>query len=139
MIKKTISLFVAISVFVMLFALPVAADTRSSAYIMRTSAILTAGTSNGKIQVNYNITGRDVMTTIGASKIVVYRSNGTVYATYNGSVANGLLVQNSPMASGTQTIYGVSGTTYYCKVTLYAGDSSGSDSRTIITGTVTAP
>ena len=139
MIKKIISLFVAIAVFVMLFALPVAADTRSSAYIMRTSAILTAGTSNGKIFVDYSITGRDTMATIGVSKIVVYRSNGTVYATYNGSVANGLMRQNALMASGTQTIYGVSGTSYYCAVTLYAGNSSGSDSRTITTGTVTAP
>ena len=139
MIKKVISLFVAISIFVMLFALPVAADTRSSAYILRTSALLRAGASNGKIQLDYSITGRDTMDVLGVSKIVVYRSNGTVYATYNGSVANGLLQQNILTNSGTHTIYGVSGTTYYCKVTFYAGNSTGSDSKTITTGTVTAP
>lgn len=139
MLKRVLRKFIIFAMIVCVISTCVYGSINSSAYIMSTSASVTQGSSTGQIKVHYSITGTSTMATLGASKIEVYKSNGTLYKTITGSFANGLLKQNGLVASGTYAVSCVSGSTYYCKVTLYAGNSSGSDSRIIITGTVTAP
>lgn len=137
--KRVFRKLIICAMIICIIATSVYGTINSSAYIMSTSASATQGSSTGQIKVHYSITGTTTMTTLGASKIEVYKSNGTLYKTITGSFANGLLKQNGIVASGTYAISCVSGTSYYCRVTLYAGNNSGSDSRTITTVTVTAP
>ena len=139
MIKKFISVILVASIICLCFSLPASAQMNASEYIAITYAGLGQGTSSGQLRVNYSITGTKTMDTIGVSKIQVYKSNGTLYQTIYGTVGSGLLQQNVITVTDVYTISCVSGQSYYCKVTLYAAKGGGSDSRTITTGTVTAP
>ena len=139
MTKRYIAFILIISIFCMHLSLPASAQMDSSEYIAMTYASLSQGNSSGKLIVDYSITGTSKMDTIGVSKIKVYRSNGSWYQTIYGTVGGGLLKQNKVTVTDSYTLSCVSGQSYYCEVTLYAAKGSGSDSRTITTGTVTAP
>ncbi len=142
MTKKVIRLLALILVLTLSFSLFSAtayASINSSAYISMTSASATKGSSAGKINVHYSITGMGMMDTIGVLCIDVYKSNGVLYKTIYGSTSNGLLINNDFVHAGTYTVTCVSGNAYYCEVTLYAAKNGGYDTRTIQTQTVVAP
>ena len=141
--NKVVIRYIAIALVIVIFggvlSTPVAAGTNSSAYIWLYTASLSQGSSSGKISVNYSITGMGIMDAIGVSQIDVYKANGTKYRTIYGSVANGLIKNNTSTAADSYEISCVAGSSYYCEVTLYAAKSGGYDTRTVQTGTVVAP
>ena len=136
---KTVAIILSLALSISLFPAAVFADNLSSPYIFMTSASLSQGSSAGKICVNYSITGMGRMDSIGVSSIAVYKSNGTLYTTIYGSVANGLIKTNTMVATGSYEISCTAGYSYYCDVTLIASKDGGYDTRTIQTGTVVAP
>ena len=139
MIKKITALSLILSLICLCFSFSASAAMDSSDYISSYSAYLSQGSTSGKIEVHYSVVATGTMSTIGAYTIEVYTSNHTKIQTINGSTSNGLLIQNRIGVSDTYTLSLTSGTVYYCKVTLYAAKNGGSDSRTVTTGTITAP
>ena len=137
--NRALAIILVISCFVSMFSFTAFAETTSSAYILMTGASLSAGSSSGKIKVNYSITGMGIMDTIGALTIEVYRSNGTLYKTIYGTTTNGLLKNNVGAHAGSYVVTCVPGASYYCEVTLIAAKNGGGDTRTIQTGTIVAP
>ena len=94
------------------------------------------------LEVYGEIEATGSMSKIGISKVVLQKK-GLIFwgdeATYTGTVANGMLITNKISYTKGFAISGVeAGEQYRAKVTLYAGDSTGSDSYTITTGSVTA-
>ena len=112
---------------------------RASAYLSRYIATLSEGNAPGQLNIAFSVTASRVMTKVGVSRIDIYRSNGTYVTSINGSTANGLLALSTMHHSGTYTYNGISGVSYYAIVTVYAGDTTGSDTRTVTTNTVKAP
>lgn len=113
----------------------------ASYYIAGYSAGVING-GNGKIKVSFDITGTGVMTSIGASAISIYKSNGTYVTTiyYLSAGRGNMMGSNKMYHSDTESIY-VGAGSYYAVVTFYAGNSSGSDAQNYRTGvrTVTNP
>lgn len=113
----------------------------ASYYIAAYSANVLNG-GNGNIKVVFSVTGTGVMSSIGASAISIYKSNGTYVTTiyYFSSGRSGMMGSNRMYHSDTESIY-VGAGSYYAVITFYAGNSSGSDSKTAQTSvrTVTNP
>ena len=80
------------------------------------------------------------MTSVGATSVKIYEENGTLVKSVTGTSSNGLLELHT--AGGFAHAYvfdeAVSGESYYAEVTVYAGNSTGSDSRTLTTRVVEA-
>lgn len=91
----------------------------------------------GKMDITYEVYGTTISNVIGVSKIEIYEISGTKVKTVYGSLSNGLQDSNISMHADTYRYEGTPGTTYYAKVTVFASRSTGSDSRTIITNSVT--
>lgn len=121
------------------FSLTAFANISSSAYILMSGASVTQGSSAGKINVHYSITGMGIMDTIGVLWIDVYNSSGVLYTTIYGYTSNGLIKNNECVHAGTYTVNCVPGNSYYCEVTLVATKDGGGDTRTIQTQTIVAP
>ena len=138
--KKSILIILIVVLLLSLLSGSVSAQTRSSYYFNSYSASLRQGSTSGIISLNYNVIScAGIMNSIGVSKIQVYKSTGSLYKTIYGSTSNGLLKSSAVSTAGTYSISCVSGTSYYCIVTVYASNSSGSDSRTVQTNTITCP
>lgn len=113
---------------------------RASDYIDAYSAWMTTG-SGGKLYINYDITATGRMTIIGAKLIALQVKDAGIWTNlknYGGSLANGMYAQNTGFHGGTITYGGTSGKDYRAIVTLYAADSTGSDSRVVTTNAVRA-
>ena len=109
-----------------------AIEPYSSNHIASCSATISA-VGNGKLKITVSERANGTMSTLGASAIRIYKSDGTYVTT-----SNGLLKNNAASLSGSYTYQGSSGTSYYAVVTFTASNSSGSDSRMITTSTKTA-
>ena len=116
------------------------APQRASDYLTYYAAYaLTA--SNGGVTIEFEVEGTGRMNHVGASYIVVQEKVGTKWigvSTYFGSTSNGMLAQNAYSHISSITYNGTSGKVYRALVTVYAENSSGDDSRTIITNSITA-
>lgn len=99
----------------------------SSAYISSYSVSIING-GNGKLKVDFDITGKSIMTKIGASCIKIFKSNGTHVATlwHTDSGRGGMMGSNDYYHSDVET-YIVTPGSYYVIITFYAKNSSGSD------------
>lgn len=140
--KHTYRLIAVCLVFILtlgIFPISISASTQASDYISWYSVGLSQGSSNGQLTLSYNIVGTGTMDTIGVSKIVVYKADGTKYRTIYGTVANGLLEQNTFSALGVYHFTVATGYSYYCVVTFYSSKNGGYDTRTVTTRTVVAP
>ena len=109
----------------------------ASAYISSYSVSIING-GNGKLKVQFDITGTGIMTQLGASCIKIYKSNGTHVATiwHYDSGRSGMMGSNDYYHSDLE-IYTVTPGSYYVKITFYAKNSSGADAQTVQTGTRT--
>lgn len=92
---------------------------------------------SGKMDITFKVVGTLPSTSIGVSKINIYKVSGEKVDTIYGSTANGLQDTGTSTHIGSYTYYGTPGTTYYAEVTVFAARSTGSDSRLIITNSVT--
>lgn len=111
----------------------------ASDYLAKYTIAMGPGSNTGELLLAYSVVGTGNATTTGIKKIAVYKANGTYVTTIYGSTFNNLLGASTSYHGGTYTYKGVSGTSYYMLVTVYAGDSYGSDTRTVTTNTVKAP
>lgn len=111
------------------------ASTTLSSY----SVILTQGDGSGKIDISYDVYSKGIASFVGISNLKIYKSNGTLVANITGTTSNGLLAENDYVCYDTYTYSGTAGTTYYAVATVYAKIGNVSDSKTVVTGFVTAP
>jgi len=111
----------------------------ASSTISNYTASASAGSEAGEIDIGYDISATDTADTLGISKIVIYKSNGTRAATIYGSTTNGLLKSNVEKHKSIYTYSGTSGTYYYAVITFTSTIGSESDQRTFTTKTVKAP
>lgn len=116
------------------------AQTRASSYVEAYSVSAQRGTHRGEVDIVAMITSNCAVPKIGVLKIEIYQSNGKLVTTIQGTTTNGLFSPKSSFTHGyTYTYQGVSGTSYYAKVTLCAGTTSDYDTRFVRTQTVQAP
>ena len=113
----------------------------SSDYIAGTYSNISAG-SNGYLTISFRITSPGSMTKLGATSIDIYENNGrttklvdTVYATDAGY--ENMMGTGRSHASNI-TFDGTVGYQYYAKVHLTASNSSGGETTTSTSPTVTA-
>lgn len=116
------------------------AVTRASYYLNYYSAYALAS-SNEKVIIEFEVDGVGRMDLVGSNYIVLQEKSGDKWLgvyTYWGSSSNGMLGENTVSHIGKITYSGTAGKEYRALVTVYAKDSTGDDSRTIITNSVTA-
>ena len=119
------------------------AATPGNTAIVQSSDYLTSYNSfatkvgTGKMDITFKVVAPFLASKIGVSKLEIYTEAGTKVETAYGSTANGLQFSNTSLYTGTYHFSGSPGTTYYAKVTVFASDGAGSDSRLIITNSVT--
>lgn len=120
-----------------------AVSVRSSLYLSRYRAWLNAK-SGGEITVTIDVQAVDNMDEVGASKIILYESSngGTSWTrvrTYLKSIYPEMYWEDEVLYYTTPVSHqGTVGYKYYAVVTVYASDSTGSDSREYETTVVTA-
>lgn len=142
--KKATALFLTLALLTAAIAIPAAAvDSRSSLYLSRYRAWLTPKTG-AKINVTIDVQAVDYMDYVGSTKVVMFESTdgGSTWddvRTYYSALEEGMLVEDDVLYYDTPISHqGTSGYKYYAVVTVYASDSTGSDSKTYVTATVTA-
>lgn len=116
------------------------APQRASDYLTY-YAVYALTAPNGGVIIEFEVEGTGRMDLVGASCIVVQEKVGTKWMgvkTYFGSTTDGMLANNAYSHIGSITYKGTPGKEYRALATVYAGNSSGDDSRTIITNSVTA-
>ena len=97
--------------------------------------------SNGEIIIEYDLDCTGIMSSIGASTIVIEEKSGGRWVedeTYYGSISNGMLDSGRASFIGSISHDGTPGREYRAVVTFYAEDNYGDDSRTLTTNSVTA-
>lgn len=139
--KRLPALFVVITLLISCCQLAIASDIQpyASEYLSAYTVALGAGDNSGEVKLGYSIMATDQMTQLGISKVEIYKSNGSYVTTIYGNSKNGLMGYSTGYHGGAYIYTGTSGVSYYAKVTVYAKDSTGSDSRTVTTATATAP
>ena len=142
--KKATALFVTLVFLTAAITIPAGAVTgRSSLYLSRYRAWLTP-VNGAKINVNVDVQAVDDMDNVGSTKIVIYESDdgGSSWEnvrTYYSALEDNMLDQDTYIYYDTAVVHqGTDGYKYYAVVTVYAGDSTGSDTRDYVTPTVTA-
>lgn len=133
--KKLISAILVLTVMFSLCTIGAhAAEARASLTITTATASAKAGSRTGEINITYNVRSSKSADSIGVESIAIYKSGGGYVTTIDGTTAGDTTQHRS-----TTTYKGVSGTSYYAVVTLYAEVGSEYDSTTITTSTVKAP
>lgn len=142
--KKMTALFLALMMLITALAVPAGAvDSRSSLYLSAYRAWLTPKTG-AKINVTIDVQAVDYMDEVGALDVTIYESDdgGDSWEnvrTYYQELYDGLYVEDDVLYYDTPISYqGTAGYQYFAVVTVYASDSTGSDSREYTTPTVTA-
>lgn len=120
-------------------AFAVNVDTRASLTLTNYEAMLKAGSRDGEIRINYDVTSSKAADSVGVSSIDIYKSNGSFVTTITGTTRNGLIAEDTSSNMGVHSYIGTSGTSYYAEVTVFAEIGSDYDSRTVTTATVKAP
>lgn len=130
--KRIVSVVLALVLTTLLATVAVATEVRASALIVSHSCSASAGT-DGEMDVTFSITGKKIMSTIGAKSIYFYVKNGNtwkfdkLYTQYY----IGMSAENKLTHGNTITYQGKAGTEYKIVVTLFVEDSEGAtDSRT---------
>ena len=132
MLKKIISLIFAWTLIAMLTTTAVAMETRASKLIISHSCVASADT-DGKINVTFSITGKRIMSRIGAQSMSFYIKNGTSWKLVESYTEYyfGMSAMNKVTYDNTITYQGTAGADYKVVVTLFVKDSDGAtDSRT---------
>lgn len=111
---------------------------RSSPTLSDYEAILKAGSSQGEIKINYDVTSSKPATSLGVYSIAIYTSSGTYITTIYGTTSNGLIRTSASSHIGSYSYIGTTGTYYYAKVTVFAETATDYDSRVIVTNTIKA-
>lgn len=114
------------------------ANIQASDYLSTYNATLFTGKSSGQLRLDFNVSGKPNVATIGVSQIDLYKENGTFVKTIIGSERNGLIT------SGQIHVYSyyfsaTAGQKYYAEVWFSAqDDDGGGDGRIVTTNVATA-
>ena len=100
---------------------------------------LLVGDSRGMLWIDFDVTASKLADSVGIKEIKIYKSNVTYVTTITGTTSNGLVLNNNNLHVGTYEYKGISGTSYYAEVTVFATVGSITDSRTVTTSTEEAP
>ena len=145
MSKRFIHVSALILVLMTVFSIPAAAASvpspaqpQSDAYIAGYYATI-GSYSKGTVTVTFSTTGTDLMDTIGATSIVVYKWNsihpvGSLYS----STTPSMLGHDRVLYGNSYTFAVTGGEEYYALVTCYAAKDGGSSTRTYRTSYTTA-
>lgn len=131
-LKRSTSLILAIVLTTLLATTVAAAETRASTLIFSHSCVASADT-DGKINVTFSITGKRIMSRIGAQSMSFYIKNGTSWKLVESYTEYyfGMSAMNKVTYDNTITYQGTAGADYKVVVTLFVKDSDGAtDSRT---------
>lgn len=131
-VKRSTSLILAIVLTALLATTAAAAETRASTLIFSHSCVASADT-DGKINVTFSITGKKIMSRIGAQSMSFYIKNGTSWKLVESYTEYyvGMSAMNKVTYDNTITYQGTAGADYKVVVTLFAKNSDGeTDSRT---------
>lgn len=131
-LKRCTSLILAIVLTTLLATTAAAAETRASTLIFSHSCAASADT-DGKINVTFSITGKKIMSRIGAQSMSFYIKNGTSWKLVESYTEYyvGMSAMNKLSHGNTITYQGTAGEEYKVVVTLFVKDSDGAtDSRT---------
>ena len=118
-------------------SVPDPATPQSDAYIG--SFVATIGSlSKGTLTVNFQTTGTGAMSTIGATKIIVYKWNSPYpVATLSSGTTPSMLAHNTVTHGGSYSFSGTSGEQYYAVVYCYAARNGGNSTQKYVTGYAT--
>lgn len=139
-VKKFVALIVSLALCI---GTATAASARSSLYLHSYRSWLSTG-DNGAIGVVVQVQATTYMDEVGASRIQLFESQdgGESWETvkiYLKSIFPQLVARNDYFYYEIPVTYaGTPGYQYYAIVSMYAGDSTGSDTRHYVTGVVTA-
>lgn len=135
--KRLISVLLVLAL--VLSAFPVLAQARTSDYIKTKDARISTGSGSGELILDYSVFARNIMQMVGVKKVQIYTAAGTLVRVIEGAPSNNLLKMNAVSISNSYTVHKLTpGASYYCVVTAYAKDASGSETRTITTNTAKA-
>lgn len=104
-------------------------------------AVYALAESGGEVIIEFEVEATGRMDLVGASCIVIQEKVGGKWMgvkTYFGSTSNRMLAGDDYSHVGSITYIGTPGKEYRALATVYAENSKGDDSRTIITNFVTA-
>ena len=130
--KRIVSFVLALVLTTLLATVAVATEVRASALIVSHSCVASADT-DGKINVTFSITGKKIMSRIGAQSMSFYIKNGTSWKLVESYTEYyvGMSAMNKLSHGNTITYQGTAGEEYKIVVTLFVKDSDGAtDSRT---------
>lgn len=143
-LKKATALLLAVSILVVVLAIPASAALgRSSLYLSCYRAWLTPK-NNGTVRVTIDVQAVGNMDDVGATKVIIYESSdgGATWVQdgiYLSTVFPELLQQNTYWYYESPIDHiGRPGNKYFAVITIYAGDSTGYDTREYQTTTITA-
>ena len=142
--EKTFTLTVVLSLLIATIVIPSSAvSERSSLYLSRYRAWLTPR-NNGAIDVTIDVQAVGDMDDIGATSVIIYESSdgGSTWSAvreYFSALVPDMLAHDTYMYFDTPVTHiGRPGNKYFAVITIYAGDSTGYDTREYQTTTITA-
>ena len=131
-LKRCTSLILAIVLTTLLATTAAAAETRASTLIFSHSCVASMET-DGEINVTFSITGKKIMSRIGAQSMYFYVKDGNTWTLSKsyGQYSTGMSTTNKVTYDNTITYQGAAGAQYKIVVTLFVKDSEGeTDTRT---------
>ncbi len=118
--KKLLSVIALVLVFVCCISVPAFAwDVRSNPVINYTYCSIT-DKGNGYISINFAVIAKNICSSIGASQIDLYESDGTFKKTYYSSAYVTMLSSNEASYASSVDYPATSGKSYYADVYFYA-------------------
>lgn len=118
--KKLLSVIALALIFACCLSVPAFAwDVRSNPVINYTYCSIT-DKGNGYISINFSVIAKNVCSTIGASQIDLYESDGTFKKTYYSSAYVTMLSTNEASYASSVDYPATPGKSYYADVTFYA-------------------
>ena len=116
------------------------AATESNKYISAYGASITNPSGN-VVRINFNVTGTNYMSSLGASTIELYENGSLVktFSRYNPAYTSSMVTTNALYFYSHVTYSGSSGCTYYAIVNVFASDGSGTGTESCSTGSITLP
>ena len=131
-LKRCTSFILAIVLTTLLVTTAAAAETRASTLIFSHSCVASMET-DGEINVTFSITGKKIMSRIGAQSMYFYVKDGNTWTLSKsyGQYSTGMSTTNKVTYDNTITYQGTAGAQYKIVVTLFVKDSEGAtDNRT---------
>lgn len=131
-LRRMVSFALALTLATLLTATAVAAEMRASTLIASHSCIASMET-DGEINVTFSITGKKIMSRIGAQSMYFYVKDGNTWTLSKsyGQYSTGMSTTNKVTYDNTITYQGTAGAQYKIVVTLFVKDSEGeTDTRT---------